>query len=110
MQMSELKQAIIYTRQSRPPVSQQIEQSLLRGSITCGYCERSLIVFGSEYRCPARSHEACRGVAIAIDTIDAAVWNEITRQLGEHRIEAYISDEQPCEQKRPVLKMLGITV
>jgi len=104
------QQVIIYTRKSQPPVSEKIKQSLLRGIIACGYCGHSLMVFGSEYRCQTNSNEACRGVAIPIDNIDTAVWDEIIRQLGERRTMAYISDEQPGEQKRQVLKMLGVTV
>ena len=87
------QQVIIYPRQSRPLVSKEIEQSLLRGYITCGYCGYSLIVFGSEYRCHRPgSNEACCGVSIAIDTIDTAVWNEVLKQLEERAIAFFGSD------------------
>lgn len=42
------QQAIIYARESKPPLSEQIEQSLTLGFITCGYCGCSLVVFGSD--------------------------------------------------------------
>lgn len=104
------QQVIIYARQPQPPVSKEIEQSLLRGYITCGYCGRSLIVSSTEYRCSASSNKACHGVAIPIATIDVAVWNEALTQLGERGITLIGSDQPTCEENRQVLEMLGITV
>ena len=105
------EQAIIYARQSQPPVGKKVQQSLLRGSITCGYCGQSLIVFGSEYRCHRpESNEARCGVSIAIDTIDTAVWNEALKQLEGRAIPFFGSDEPTCGENRQVLNMLGIMV
>ena len=104
------QQVIVYTRVSMPPVSKEIEQSLLRGSITCGYCGCSLILSGTDYRCRERSNETCCGVTIAIDTIDTAVWNEVLKQLRESAITLFGSDEPTREANRQVLKMLGVTV
>ena len=104
------QQATVYMRVSTPPVRKAIEQSLLRGYITCGYCGRSLILCGTDYRCRERSNEACREVTIAIDTIDTAVWGEVLKQMSDRDILLFGSDEPTCEGNRQVLEMLGVTV
>jgi len=122
------QQSIIYTRQSMPGTRKiwsieetpspgiwkltpaPIEQSILQSAITCGYCGRLLIASVAEYRCHQAESNNCRGVSIAIETLDAAVWNEVTRYLSEHAITLISSYEPISKEKREVLEMLGVAV
>ena len=110
MELTEELDRIITQRHRTRKRGVKLDQFLLAGMLTCGYCDRPLIVtYGQStkqryYRCNGRvipTYDSHRGITKQAATMETAVTNAIEELLSDHfiqrlttkRVEALAQDE-----------------